>query len=143
MLRASPQPNGPVSPRVRELLDRRVRSVEALEVLVLLHSTRGGPLSSTEMRARLRLSAADLDDALETLRRHCLVRRDAATHAFCFTPGSAALRQAVDELALAWDHARVDLMCELAANSVRRVRGHVQTILNSAALGPCHRPAPK
>ena len=90
--------NGYLGARVESFIDRHLRSVAELEVLLLLG--KHGPSSRREVARRLAFEPAMLEQSVKGLVRQMLV--EDADGRLALASGDAALADMVDELALAY-----------------------------------------
>jgi hypothetical protein len=95
---------------VRLLLER-IESYEQLEMLLLVHCAPQLATDPTELARRLTMTTEMVESALEHLRRHDLV-----------DPKSHATRRAIDQLDRVYREHRIEIMKQMNANALDRVR---------------------
>lgn len=99
-----------ITPEVRELVRRRVTTMDHVEVLMRLHETDGKPLTEAEVRTASRLEPAVVARALADLVTTGLVRHDPASANYAFDPKSAEDRRTVDALSVLYHQRPVTLV---------------------------------
>lgn len=97
---------------VRRLLTTHIRSIEQLEVLVLLRATADREWSAPEVSRELGSSVMSIQDRLGDLAaRGFLAAREAETqHMYRFAPRTEEVRRLVDELARAYKERRLTIV---------------------------------
>jgi hypothetical protein len=95
---------------VRLLLER-IESYEQLEMLLLLHCAPQLAADPTELARRLTMTKDLVESSLEHLRRNDLVE-----------PKSQAIRRAIDQLDRVYREHRIEIMRQMNANALDRVR---------------------
>jgi hypothetical protein len=112
----------PLPEEVRKLLRDQVRSIEQLEILLLLREHSDRTWTPAEMYQQIRSSERSVGDALDRLCRDGLaVRREAPQNGYQYAPATAALRAAVDMLALQYAERRVRIVEEIYSERVSDV----------------------
>jgi hypothetical protein len=106
---------------VRELIRERVRSIEALEVVVSLREVRGHTTTLAELAAKLRISTSATAAAVEELSNAGLVRIE-ADGSVLYDAGSPELDRSVAELVDCYSHLRVETLVFISSNAIGRVR---------------------
>ena len=115
-----------ISPALRELLSRHVRSIEALEVLVSLHGE-GDQVSAAILAQRLRLAPEATQTAVEELIQAGLATAEGAL--VRYHAGDPVLAERVGELVEVYGRQRVDLLVLISTNAMDRVRkGALRTV---------------
>jgi hypothetical protein len=105
---------------VRKFVERELRGIEQLELLMLLHREPTRYFDSASAAQSLQLSARDVAGDLEALsRRGLLDVRIASVVLYRFSPATPALAEAVEQLVDAYRNRRGELI-ELLAAARRR-----------------------
>lgn len=109
---------------VRELLRDHVTSFERLEVLLLFHRQPLQDWSVESVSQQARLSPELAAASLEGLTSSQLIRQVASPteRVYRFAPASAALAQAVDALATAYEERRAAVMSFMSTMAIERLR---------------------
>ncbi len=104
----------------RGLIEQRLHSIEALEVVLALRERAGQTVAVRDLSAKLRISAASVESALTELCNASLAtcHGDAAR----YQPGSPELGDAVEALVVAYEHKRVEVLVLISKNAIGRVR---------------------
>ena len=90
-------------PAVRQLLSRHIRSVEQLEVLLLLHGQPSRSWTAREVYEVVRSSESSVTDRLTAFTKlGFLVEESGSPATFRYAPQDQNLRSAVDETAMAY-----------------------------------------
>jgi hypothetical protein len=104
----------------RELIQKRIHSIEALEVVLALHEQAGQAVPKQELCTKLRISSASADSALAELCSGGLVEcHGAEAH---YRPATAELAEAVDALVVSYAQKRVEMLVLISKNAIGRVR---------------------
>jgi hypothetical protein len=114
----------PFDPDVVELLREHVASVEALELLVLLHRTRGRAWTPADAAARLGLAEDLLVPELQALEAHGLAtsQRVEGELVWRYAPRTAALDQRVGRLGELYAARGLEVVRFLSAEALERIR---------------------
>lgn len=108
---------------VRSLLREHLTSFEALEILLFLYGRAGEPSSLDELSSSTGVPIALTRTAVAVLESSQLVQRSAIEPlTFRFAPITAALREAVADLARLYHEQRTLVMSEMSINAIARVR---------------------
>jgi len=113
-----------IGENVRTLLTEYVGTYDELEALLLLHRSRDRAWTPAEICEQLNLSPSLVDEALAELVSHGLLTRgeSAAGAVFSYAPSRETLGQAVDQLALAYEDRRIEVIRLMSRNAINRVR---------------------
>jgi hypothetical protein len=104
----------------RGLIEQRIHSIEALEVVLALRERGNDKVSVRDLSAKLRISVESTEGALAELVNADLVSRhgDMAR----YQPASAELQEAVEALVVTYEHKRVETLVLISKNAIGRVR---------------------
>ena len=95
-------------PAVRQLLARYIRSVEQLEVLLLMHGQPQRSWSAADVYSVIRSSEASIASRLESFTKEgFLTKENGAPPTYRYAPNTTDLRSAVDEAAGAYKTWRI------------------------------------
>lgn len=128
--------NDPLPPKVIELVVARVRSIEALEVLVLLERARPRAFTDVELAQQLNLAREAVSGAVDELVASGLSEKHASgVH---YAPRDAELERLVAELVSCYAKQRVELLVLISNQALSRVRrGALRTFSEAFRLrGP-------
>jgi hypothetical protein len=117
----------------RGLIEQRIHSIEALEVVLALREHAGMTMSVRDLSAKLRISPASTEGALAELCNAGLAEchGDSAR----YKPASAELGEAVESLVIAYEHKRVETLVLISKNAIGRVRnGALRTFAEAFRL---------
>jgi DNA-binding IclR family transcriptional regulator len=126
-----------LSKNVQALLRERLRSFEALEVLLLFHAQPSRFWTATSISAEIRLDAELTREALSGLAASGFIRRDSAAEAeYQYHPQTGELASAVHELAEAYREQHATVMSQMSAYAIERIRsGTIKAFADSFVLG--------
>ena len=112
-----------LSPAVRRLLSRHIRSVEQLEVLLLLHGQPSRFWSAKEVYDVVRSSESSIVERLSAFTKlGFLVEENGSPPTFRYAPQEQDLRSAVDEAAIAYRTWRIRVIEAIFAPEVDPVQ---------------------
>jgi hypothetical protein len=125
---------------VCRLLFDHVTSYEQLEALLLLHARPAQWHSATQVAAALHIDAANAAAALMALARQRLLGAEAAGGAggqrWLYAPADGRLATSVDKLAQAYGRQRLEVVKQMSANAIERVRSSAaRTFADAFLLG--------
>ncbi|AKU95481.1 hypothetical protein AKJ09_02145 [Labilithrix luteola] len=128
--------DGPIANEVEALLRDRIESLEQLELLLLLREHASESWLPSKAGVELGLAEPMATQALEHLVRGGLIveRSTESGRAFRYAPISAALVEAAGELARAYTERRGEVMRQLSANAVARVRAAASRMFSYSFL---------
>ena len=106
---------------VETLLRERIRSVEELEILLLLHAADSQAVPRAEIASKLRIQPHLVSSALAKLLDAGLVSEPTSA-AFRFEPRGPELRAPVDDLAKFYPDHRIEVLVFISQNALSRVR---------------------
>jgi hypothetical protein len=119
---------------VRKLIQERIHSIEALEVLLMLYQQRVRALPLTEIAAQLRIGKASVEAALSELESTGLARR--AAEEAVYPPTPLELERAIAGLLHTYEHFRVEILVMISKNAIGRVRNDaLRTFAEAFRLG--------
>jgi hypothetical protein len=104
----------------RDLIQERIHSIEALEVVLALRERRERVVTAGDLSASLRISASSVESALSELCEGGLVACERGTARY--QPSSGELESAVEALVQAYEHHRVEILVLISKNAIGRVR---------------------
>jgi hypothetical protein len=110
-----------IPPLVRELIRERIRSIEALEVVVLLRERAAEALSLDELARLLRLGRPSVEQAVDELSVVSFLEREPDGRVR-YAPGPGATDAAVDALVHTYQHQRVEILVFISQSALSRVR---------------------
>jgi predicted ArsR family transcriptional regulator len=118
---------------VDDLLGNSIRSIEELEILLLLIRSRGAR-SSKELACELALSEAAILTALEDLAQARLVVRceESSPRQFVFELRRGELGPAIEQLADAYEKNRLDIISLLSQRAILRLRSGVHRMFSGS-----------
>ena len=118
---------------VRELLDRRIESLDQLEVLLLLRKSSDRAWTAEAVGAHLRLpiQVAEALDALQAAGLLGVVSTDSQPQ-YTYSPVSSHLDHAVTELERQYREEPIRVIKILSAHSIRRVRSKAARAFSEA-----------
>jgi predicted transcriptional regulator len=112
-----------ISAEVRELLQERVQSIEALEALLLLFREPERNFPDSEVASAIGIDVELVRAALEALEREGLVGRfPGSPPTFRYQPANQRLGELVVQLAATYAAQRVDVLVMIANSAMGRVR---------------------
>jgi hypothetical protein len=113
---------GELPPNVQQLLRERIRSIEQLEILLLLRETEDRPWTTAEVYQKVRSSERSVGQALDELFRKGLLKTTSpASASFQFSPESVELKETVDQLAHLYAERRVRIVEAIYSEPVSAV----------------------
>lgn len=119
----SDEPNIPAE--VLTLMRERVHSIEELELLLLLRAEPTRHFGVGELAAALKVSPEAVSGALARLVSAQLIQRvetAGTSPKYCYGPENEELARSVDDLALAYDRSRLEMLALIARNAIDRIR---------------------
>jgi DNA-binding MarR family transcriptional regulator len=116
--------SGQIEDDVRRLLREHVENYEQLDALLLLRNHPDGSWTAGAVAERLKIPPSSASKALEDLRRNGLVdiggeRGDPVAR---FAPVTSSLARAVEQLSVAYEDHRLEVMNLMNENAIERVR---------------------
>jgi DNA-binding transcriptional ArsR family regulator len=119
---------------VRELILDRLKSIEELEVLLLIRTDAPRAWTTEQLASTLKLPAASVEAALSALSANRLVTAQPdGTHQY--DAADAKTRLSVEMLAQVYAGSRVEILVFIATNAINRVRkGALQTFSEAFRL---------
>ena len=123
---------------VLTLLRDKITSFEQLEIVLLLRGRREEALSAVAIAQLLRVSDSAAEEALDHLYRHDFlsIRREADQPGFVYSPASASLGDAVDQLAVSYEQNTLAVIKQMSSNSLERVRTEaIRTFADAFLIG--------
>lgn len=123
---------------VLRLLSGQVTSYEQLEALLLLHAAAGRDWAVMEVAAALRIDDANAAAALAALStQHLLtVTGVGVQQRYRYASADATLAAGVDKLALAYAERRLEVVKQMSANAIERLRSSAaRTFADAFLLG--------
>jgi hypothetical protein len=123
-----------MSAGVRDLLENRVDSIEALEALLLLRRNVGQALGAEAIAQGLRLPPQHLEDALRRLEHGGLIQREeqAGSAVYTYNPKNEHLAEVVDRLAETYADSPVEIVRVLSVRALERVRAEAAKLFADA-----------
>ncbi len=119
-------------PAVDDLIGGAVRSIEELEILLLLTRSRSAR-TSKELACELALSEAAVLEALEELALAKLVeRRESPPRQLVFELRCGELGPAIEQLADAYERHRIEIISLLSQRAILRLRSGVHRMLSGS-----------
>ena len=120
----------------RSLLFEHVSGYDELEALLLLHAAPARAWTVVEVAAALRIAALDAAAALGELSAHRLLATEnaSAPERFRYAPADGALAAGVDRLAQAYAGQRLDVVKQMSANAIERLRSSAARAFADAFL---------
>jgi hypothetical protein len=115
------EPTTQLPASVETLLRERIRSVEDLEILLLLHRERERALPRADIASILRINVQLAMAALNNLVNAGLVVEPSGA-AFQYAPARSELDAAVGELAAFYPEHRIEVLVFISQNAISRVR---------------------
>lgn len=100
----------------------RIASYEELELLLLLRKESQGLHSVAELASALDLSEETALSSLERLAARGMCQRGGAARPFRYAPATPEIARRVDELARAYEGARLSVIRIMNENAVKRMR---------------------
>ena len=120
---------------VQRLLFEHVASYEQLEALLLLRADPARASGTRELAERLRIDESSVMAALEELTAHHLLQRTGGTPAlYRYAPADARLGIIVERLALLYDAQRLEVIRQMSANAIERLRSSAARTFADAFL---------
>jgi DNA-binding transcriptional ArsR family regulator len=107
---------------IKRLLFERIETYDQLEVLLWLCSGNGEPQSAPDAAAALSLPKPAVTEALSALTAAGLLRRVVGSDRFRYEPETPELETVVRELALLYEHDRVQVIRIMSAQAIARLR---------------------
>jgi DNA-directed RNA polymerase specialized sigma subunit len=123
---------------VLRLLYEQVTSYEQLEALLLLHAAPGRDWTVTEVAAALHIDTANAAAALTALgaQRLLSVKSSGAEQDYRYAPADGAMAAGVDKLAQSYAERRLEVVKQMSANAIERVRSSAaRTFADAFLLG--------
>lgn len=123
---------------VLRLLYEHVKSYEQLEALLLLHAAPAREWTAMEVAAGLRIDAASADAALTALsaQRLLVLQEGPAPQRYRYAPADSAQAVGVDRLARAYVERRLEVVRQMSANAIARLRSSAaRTFADAFLLG--------
>jgi DNA-binding transcriptional ArsR family regulator len=121
-----------ISARVRALILDRVRSIEALELLMQLHAAPERSYAFDALSRQLKLPESDLARAAADLSGSGLTSLAEDGRSVAYSPESDADRELVNELEGAYRAARIELIILISQNAIGRVRNEALKTFSEA-----------
>jgi RIO-like serine/threonine protein kinase len=119
---------------VRHLIQERIHSIEALEVLLLLFQRHGQWLSMAAVAGELRIGESSVEAAVADLVSNGFVERDAS--AAQYRLGATNTDHVVAKLLRTYEGARVEVLVMISRNAIGRVRNDaLRTFAEAFRLG--------
>ncbi|MBK7857891.1 MAG: hypothetical protein IPJ65_04545 [Archangiaceae bacterium] len=128
----------PIAEDLRAFLLERVRSLEELEVLLLVRGEPDGVWSSDSVGARLALAPQVAEEALAELgdRQLLSAREQAGLKLYRYQAADPAHDALVSRLLLAYQRNRIGVISLMTRNAVERIRGSVlRTFADAFVVG--------
>ncbi|HEY7930345.1 MAG TPA: hypothetical protein VID71_10045 [Steroidobacteraceae bacterium] len=120
---------------VRQLLSEHVTGYEQLEALLLLHRDSRQSSTGEQLGAELRIDAGSMATALAELAEHGLLeRRTGPPPSYRYAPVQTALAAAVDRLAQLYTEQRLEIIRQMSANAIERLRSSAARSFSEAFL---------
>jgi DNA-binding transcriptional MocR family regulator len=120
---------------IQRLLFEHVASYEQLEALLLLHTDAGQFRSVSELAAKLRIDDSSVAAALEELTAHRLLeKRAGGPLAYRYAPAEADMLAVVDRLAAVYNEQRLEIIRQMSANAIERLRSSAARTFADAFL---------
>ncbi len=112
-----------LSPTLRELLARSIRSVEEIDLVLSLHR-QPGARTALELAAAVGVDESTAVTALHNLVLYRLVvqQGDSSPLRYVLAPARAELSAAVDELARVYEDCRLDILRLISTHALERLR---------------------
>lgn len=123
---------------VRRVLSEHVTSYEQLEALLLLHGSAARDWTAADVAAALRIDAAVAAATLTALSAQRLLARaeGASPPRYRYAPVDSALAGGIDKLAQAYAEMRLEVVKQMSANAIERVRSSAaRTFADAFLLG--------
>jgi len=120
---------------VRQLLSEHVTGYELLEALLLLHRDSRQLSTVEQLGAELRIDTGSMATALAELAEHGLLeRRSGPPVSYRYAPAQTALAAAVDRLAQLYTEQRLEIIRQMSANAIERLRSSAARSFSDAFL---------
>jgi hypothetical protein len=121
--------------KVGRLLFEQIASYEELEALLLLHKDAACTWTVDEVAERLRIDAARAATALAALRAQRLLEQHSGPAVrYRYSTPDAGLADAVDRLARLYDEQRLEIIRQMSANAIERLRSSAARTFADAFL---------
>jgi predicted ArsR family transcriptional regulator len=113
-----------LDPEIRRLLYEQIASFEELEALLLLHRAPATALSAAAVAARLRVEPSAVAVALSQLTGRGLLQleKNSEPPSYRYAPANSQTAAVIDRLAQLYADQPVDVIKEMSANAIERLR---------------------
>jgi len=120
---------------IRRLLYERIASYEQLEALLLLRADAAQSFSVPDVAAKLRIDESSVAAALEELTALRLLEKQAGSPlSYRYAPVEPDTMVAVDRLAALYGEQRLEIIRQMSANAIERLRSSAARTFADAFL---------
>jgi predicted transcriptional regulator len=121
---------------IRRLLFEQVTSYEQLEALLLLHARPQQQWTVDTVASALHVDAANAAAALDELTSQRLLARQEGLPGpdYCYSPAQPETARIVDRLAHAYSQQRLEVVKQMSANAIERVRSSAARTFSDAFI---------